>query len=253
MSTTRDYSFVFDYYYVLPAIIASPLLIYQALRARTKVLKLPEPEGERSGIEGVGDKLKLLILGDSAGAGVGVATQEEALSGQLKSLLNKTHQLDWTLIATSGHKTEDALDNLYKMQTNTYDVVLISLGVNDVTGFVSPKKWIQQCDALIDCLVSQYSAQRIIWSDFPKMEKFPALPQPLRWFIGARKNHLRKHLVNYIAQKERLELLEFPDLLAEQNQDIKDWVALDGFHPGPRVYTIWAQEFVKQFLGSEKE
>ena len=241
-----------NYYYFLPAFLVSPLLVYQGIRTRKKVLKLPEPDGERSGITGKGEKIKLLILGDSAGAGVGVATQDQALSGQVNAILQKTHQLDWTLIATSGHSTADALANLKSLKKESYDIVLISLGVNDVTGFVSPKKWIQQCDELVNLLVSKYSAQRVIWSDFPKMEKFPALPQPLRWFMGSRKNHLRKKLVAYILQKERVELLEFPDVLAEQEMDIKDWIAVDGFHPGPRVYTIWAQEFVKQVLGSNK-
>ena len=241
-----------NYYYFLPAFLVSPLLVYQGIRTRNKVLKLPEPDGDRSGITGKGEKIKLLILGDSAGAGVGVTTQEEALSGQVNAILQKTNHLDWTLIATSGHSTADALENLKSLKKESFDIVLISLGVNDVTGFVSPKKWIQQCDELINLLVSKYSAQRIIWSDFPKMEKFPSLPQPLRWFMGSRKNHLRKKLLNYILQKKSVELLEFPDLLAEHDMDIKDWIAIDGFHPGPRVYTIWAQEFVKKLLNPKK-
>lgn len=242
-----------DYYYFLPALIASPLLIYQGLRARAKVLKLPEPEGSRTGVVGNGERLKILILGDSAGAGVGVEHQDEALSGQVSSILRNTHELDWTLVATSGHNTKDALENLQQQIIKSqqhYDVVLISLGVNDVTGFVPPKKWIKQCNELVNLLRVEFSAKRIIWSDFPKMEKFPSLPQPLRWFIGARKNHIRKHLLRYISQNEHVELLEFPDLLAEQGMDIKDWIAADGFHPGPRVYSIWAQEFVKQLLDS---
>jgi len=239
---------MFDYHYYLPALFISPILIFQGLTIRKKVLKLSEPEGPRSGVVGQGEKIRLLILGDSAGAGVGVSTQDDALSGQVNAILQKTHKIDWRLIASSGHTTEDAFNTLKVQTRENYDVVLISLGVNDVTGFIAPKQWIQQCDELINLIKNEFSAKRIIWSDFPKMEKFPALPQPLRWFVGSRKNHLRKHLVNYISQKNGLELLEFPDVLAKQGQDIKDWIADDGFHPGPRVYKIWAEEFVKQLL-----
>ncbi len=237
-----------NYYYFLPALFVAPLLIYQGKKTRELTLKLPEPEGIREATVGQGERLKLLIVGDSAGAGVGVETQKQALSGQIAQNLSQTHQLEWKLIATSGHTTADVVEHLPAKETQDFDTALISLGVNDVTSFVSPTKWIIQCETLVQILEQKFSVQRTIWSDFPKMEKFPALPQPLRWFVGARKNHLRKHLVKYIETRKNLELLEFPDLLAEPEENIQDWIAADGFHPGPRVYTIWAEEFVKQLL-----
>ena len=239
---------MFRYWYLLLAVFLSPLLVFQGKQTRKKATKLPEPRGRREGITGQGETIKLLILGDSAGAGVGVNTQEQALSGQIANNLSQTHKLDWKLIATSGHTTANVVEYLPKQEAQEFDVVLISLGVNDVTSFVSPSKWIKQCELLTQILEQQFLAKRIIWSDFPKMEKFPALPQPLRWFVGARKNHLRKHLVKYIAARKNIELLEFPDVLEEPKENVWEWIATDGFHPGPRVYTIWAEEFVKQLL-----
>ena len=239
---------MFSYWYLLPSLFLSPILLKQGKETREKFLKLPEPEGSREGIVGQGEILKLLILGDSAGAGVGVETQEHALSGQIAKNLSKTHNLDWKLLATTGHTTADVVEYLPTKKGLRFDVALISLGVNDVTSFISPKKWIKQCESLIQILEQQFSVKRIIWSDLPEMEKFPALPQPLRWLVGARKNHLRKYLVKYISRRNNLELLVFPDELTESQENINDWIAIDGFHPGPRVYTIWAEEFVKQFL-----
>lgn len=237
-----------SYWYLLPTILLSPLLIKQGKETRAKTLKLPEPIGLREGIVGEGEKLKLLILGDSAGAGVGVKTQEEALSGQIAKNLSQTHNLDWKLFATSGHTTADVVEYLPTKKGLKFDIALISLGVNDVTSFISPRKWIRKCDVLIQILEQQFSVKRIIWSDLPQMEKFPALPQPLRWIIGLRKNHLRKYLVKYISNRNNIELLVFPDVLAESQGNIGDWVAIDGFHPAPRLYKIWAEEFVKQLI-----
>ena len=239
---------MFNYWYLFPALLLSPILLKQGKETRKKTLKLPEPRGQRKGIVGKGEQIRLLILGDSAGAGVGVATQALALSGQIVQNLSQTHQLEWKLIATSGHTTSDVVEHLPSKEKQVFDIALISLGVNDVTSFVSPGKWIKQCESLIQILEQRFSIKRIVWSDFPKMEKFPALPQPLRWFVGARKNHLRKHLLQYVSVRKNLELLEFPDLLSEPGENIKDWIAIDGFHPGPRVYSIWAEEFVKQLL-----
>jgi hypothetical protein len=44
----------------------------------------------------------LLVVGDSAAAGVGAATQDEALSGQLAVALAPTFRLHWKLLAFTG-------------------------------------------------------------------------------------------------------------------------------------------------------
>ena len=49
----------------------APLLVAQALRTRRVTPRLPEAAGERSGTQGEGPRLRLLVLGDSAAAGVG--------------------------------------------------------------------------------------------------------------------------------------------------------------------------------------
>lgn len=58
-----------------------PALIIQGKKVKKNTPRLPEPEGVREGITGQGKKLSILILGDSAAAGVGVKTQEDALLG----------------------------------------------------------------------------------------------------------------------------------------------------------------------------
>ena len=55
-----------------------PVLLAQGHYVRRVTPRLPEPEGLRQGVEGSGPPLRLLILGDSSAAGVGVATQAEA-------------------------------------------------------------------------------------------------------------------------------------------------------------------------------
>lgn len=46
-------------------------------------LILPEPPGAREGTHGNGPLLRLRVVGNSAAAGVGVASQDEDLCGQL--------------------------------------------------------------------------------------------------------------------------------------------------------------------------
>ena len=98
--------------YEFAAIGLAPFLIAQGLYIRAVTPRLPEPPGKRSGITGAGLPLSLLILGDSAAAGVGVSKQSLALSGQLVSALGSDFHVSWKLIAQTGHTAKEVLTKL---------------------------------------------------------------------------------------------------------------------------------------------
>src|SRR5512139_1667681 len=86
----------------------SPLLVAQAMHTRARVPRLPEAAGARDGVVGRGPvALRLLIAGDSSAAGVGVATQQQALAGQLVPRLaaRRSAPIHWALLARSGLTT----------------------------------------------------------------------------------------------------------------------------------------------------
>jgi hypothetical protein len=85
--------------HALATLALGPVLLAQGKRLRRTAPTLPEPAGEREGIIGDGPTLRLLILGDSAAAGVGADTQEAALAGQLAVALAPTFRLHWKLLA----------------------------------------------------------------------------------------------------------------------------------------------------------
>ena len=218
----------------LAAIGLAPLLIAQGLYVRHVTPRLPEPPGERCGIKGAGPSLSLLILGDSAAAGVGVSTQSHALSGQLVSALASDFRVAWKLIAKTGHKAEDVLSALEMASPEKFDVVVTSIGVNDVTHATSRRKWIDQQSRIIELLQSKFQAQRIILSSLPPMHLFPALPQPLRWFLGMKAKRLNDSLMNIVQDFKGCDYfqIDFPRETA--------YMATDGFHPGAPAYSIWA-------------
>ena len=112
----------------------APLLAAQGFYVRRTVPVLPEPPGSRHGTRGSGPLIRLLILGDSAAAGVGAVSQTEALSGQLVAALAADRQVTWRLIARSGYTTRGLLSHLQQHPlAGEWDVAVISLGVNDGT------------------------------------------------------------------------------------------------------------------------
>ena len=73
--------------YALTTLGLAPVLLPQALWTRWRTPRLGEPEGPRHGTLGSGPPLGLLVAGDSAAAGVGARSQDEALCGQLAQRL----------------------------------------------------------------------------------------------------------------------------------------------------------------------
>lgn len=211
-----------------------PVLIAQAVSVRKKAMKLPEPPGARQGQLGDGPDLKLLIVGDSSAAGVGVETQQEALSGQVTTQLAGTYCVDWCLVARTGFTTRDTIRHLQRQNDKTYDVIVVALGVNDVTRLLPLGLWRKQVEQLAGLLRVQFGAQHICFSGVPPMGGFPLLPNPLRWVLGRHSIRLDQGLRRFVAAQPDCSYVAL-DLPLDQSA-----MAIDGFHPGAQVYAAWA-------------
>lgn len=215
-------------------IALGPLLLAQGRRVRRDILRLPEPEGPRAGHAGNGPALSVLMLGDSATAGVGAPTQTIALSGRLVDRLATCHRVRWRLHAKTGWTVTDGLDALADLPRETYDVAVVSLGVNDVTTETPTIRWMQRYERLVERLQQSHEVQMVIACAVPPMARFTALPQPLRWYLGQRSHRLDKALRKWASQREGVHHLPFEGKL--QHDDLAE----DGFHPAPRLYDAWA-------------
>ncbi|WP_394388231.1 SGNH/GDSL hydrolase family protein [Shewanella woodyi] len=231
-----------SHYLVL--LLLAPLLTLQGLYVRRTSLVLPEAAGERAGSIGKGEKLNVLIAGDSAAAGVGVDKQDSALTGYLTRELAKDHYVIWALIAKSGSNTQDLIKHLSKVKGDKFDVVLLSLGVNDVLTPLSASKWQGQLGRLTQVLHHDFGAKQVWFTSVPPMERFPLLPQPLRWFLGRRAQEFNRVLASYVEQAECCGLVDLSVHLPKQEPDsIKSAkfsaMAADGFHPDESLYQLW--------------
>jgi lysophospholipase L1-like esterase len=212
-----------------------PLLAVQGLVVRRRVQRLPEATGPREGREGRGSPLRLLVLGDSAAAGVGAPHQRWALAGQLAAALSEQHALQWRLLAWSGARTAEATARLDAHADEPYDVVLTSLGVNDAVAGLSPARFAAQQAELFALLRGRHRARLVVASGLPPLHRFPALPQPLRAFLGARAAALDAALGELAAQLPGVAHLRLSDLPLDASA-----MAEDGFHPGLPAYRAWA-------------
>jgi lysophospholipase L1-like esterase len=219
----------------LAALALAPLLLLQGRRVRRRTPRLPEAAGARAGALGSGPPLRLLIVGDSAAAGVGVATQDEALAGRLAVALAAERTLAWRLQARSGAAAADLVRELAQAPGEPCDVALVSVGVNDVTGGTGESAWRAAIEQLIALLRGRHGASLVLLTSLPPMHLFPALPQPLRWYLGRRARRLDGILAGVVARHADCILLR-PQLPTQGGA-----IAADGFHPGPQGYAQWAR------------
>jgi len=222
--------------------VLMPVLLLQAIYLRMTVLRLPEAEGPRTGRVGQGPVLRLAILGDSSAAGVGVADQKDALLGQVTDRLQSRFTVDYRLLAATGSRTGDVLGWLQDMPAFGADVVVVALGVNDVTKGVSLRRWLRQQSALLDRLVHDFGVKYVIVSGLPPMRDFPLLPQPLRWVLGRQAARFDKALHAMVAGRR-----DATSITIDMRLD-RDNMSEDGFHPGPLVYAAWADAVTAQVL-----
>src|SRR5690554_299215 len=228
----------------LTKIALAPVLLLQGRQVKRDTPRLAEAEGVREGIMAPepghsAPGLRVLIVGDSAAAGVGGRTQDGAWMGQLIAELSGDFSLGWKLIARSGWTTGALMRALQKEDDAPCDVVVSSLGVIDVLGAKDPKIWRARQADLIALLEEKFGPSQIILTGVPPMHLFPSLPQPLRWFLGQSARRLNRELA-HLGEGLGYEVVtvDFP-LDAEV-------MAADGFHPGAVGYRIWAAQVAER-------
>lgn len=255
-------------------VILAPVYLYQGRKIKRDTVRLPEPHGERQGSvslsqnhhkAAIQDKpvLNMMIVGDSAAAGVGSETQQEALVGHLIPILQQLpaingsfSTLNWSLQATTGHTSFDILRRLYIMPTpiEPIDVMILSVGVNDTTSKVSVDKWQQQIKDIVSIAQRKFGVRELVFLSLPPMAQMPAIPAPLNNFVGAKASILDKTLQQICAANDGVTYMatDFARMIEEHSNgtpiDISVMFASDGFHPSSLMYGYWAQQVAERIV-----
>ena len=215
-------------------LLLTPVLVMQAVVTRSRMPRLPEAAGPRAGETGSGPLLRLLIVGDSAAAGVGVARQHDALAGHLSRALAAKcgARVQWRLLARSGVTSAQCLQMLTDEAPAEADVAVVVLGVNDVIEQVPSRRAVQSREAIANRLRNGHGVAHVVFAPLPPVHRFPGLPQPLRWVAGADARRHDAAVAQWAAG--RADVSHVPIDLP-LNRGV---MAGDGFHPGEPVYRV---------------
>ncbi len=217
----------------------APLLVGQAVLTRRRAPILPEAAGPRHGELGDGMvALRVLIVGDSSAAGVGVDHQRRALAGHLTRSLHQRLgvAVRWQLRARSGLTTAQVEAMLRADPPPPADVAVVVSGVNDVIDQVASHRAVLHRASLADWLLGEQRAAHVVFAPLPPVHRFPLLPQPLRHIAGAD------------ARRHDAAMARWANARGAAHGDVShvpielelgpEQMASDGFHPGEPVYRV---------------
>lgn len=142
-------------------------------------------------------------------------------------------QVQWHLYAKSGLNTREAYAFLDAQTLPAADLIVLALGVNDVTSQRRAGQFIADYQQLLWMLFNKTCAQNAVISGLPPLHILPVAPQPLRWYLGQCATRLDRSLQKLCAQATNLSYVSLQWAQAEH-------MARDQFHPGPSQYQQWA-------------
>jgi len=213
----------------------APLLIAQALQTRRRAPVLPEASGARDGRAGAGAEpsIRVLVIGDSSAAGVGVDVQDRAVVGFLvRTLVERGETVAWSLRAKSGLTTRGVHAWLERDPPAPADIAVVITGVNDVLEQVSAGRAVRDRAALAAWLLGRRLAAHVVFAPLPPIHQFPLLPEPLRRVLGGDARRHDRALGRWVATRDDVSHAHIDLVLSTAT------MASDGFHPGEPVYRV---------------
>lgn len=226
--------------------MALPFLVPQALYVRKTAPRFAPAGGPATGSWGTGRQTRLIGVGDSIIAGVGATELSRALVGQTAAALAASLDccITWQAHGVSGYNSTHILEHLLpELPDVAADYIIVSVGVNDVTGLTTLRKWRHNLSTLLDKLRIHSPEAVIAVAGMPPLHGFPLLPQPLRATFGMRGRSF---------EEQTRKVVEGLPLTVHVPIDFEPQAhrfAPDGYHPSEESYAVFGRHMADGLLG----
>lgn len=231
-----------------------PLLYFQGKKIRKTVPRLPEATGTEGLVGDDADSaIRLLSIGESTIAGIGVETHEIGFTGslarELASLRKKS--VHWKVYAKSGYTAKKIRKIIVPKIVNEHvDVIVVGLGGNDAFTLNSPNNWRTENRLLIETLREKFPEAAIVYANMPPIKEFPAFTNSIKFVVGNLVEILGEELCREVAHHKHVyynsEVIQFK-IWKQRYEEPGSEIAYfsDGVHPSKFTYQIWAKDLAK--------
>jgi lysophospholipase L1-like esterase len=218
--------------------LALPLYAVEGTRVRARTHRHPPPPGPVSGRVGgkAGEPLRLLVLGDSSSAAVGLTRQEDGLAPCLaEALCEKSGRpVEWRAAgfnsATAGMLRDHVVHNLEPVP---YTHVLLSVGFNDMKNYHARRRFLKEFGGLIYAVKARFPESRLYWSRMLDPADVPGLPPHLAAILKLRMSILDPVGACLCRERGATAIPAMRGLPARAFCD-------DGIHPSEAGFSGWA-------------
>jgi len=229
--------------------LAVPFLIPQALYVRKTAPRFAPAGGPPEGSVGRGKQTRLLAIGDSIIAGVGASELSKALVGQTAVALATSQNtcVSWQALGVSGYDSTKVLERLIpKLPGIDFDYIIVSVGVNDITGLTTIRSWRRNLSLLLSKLEAHSPNAVIAIAGMPPLHGFPLLPQPLRATFGMRGRSF-DDIARKVADGQRK-----AHHVAFDFEPDPDQFAPDGYHPSEESYAEFGRHMADRLIATKR-
>lgn len=183
------------------------------------------PVAWRDNASAPGAARRVLGLGDQAMVPEDGLNASQGITAYCAESLNGHADLEttWQVAGHAGATAGDVLATCRALDDLNADLILISMGINDVVGLTSLMRWQARIFDLV-VMIRQKSTAKIIFVGLPPMARFEPLPQPLRAVCG-----VRARLLDAIL-KRSISSLDFAAHLDFEEGALADVITDDGYH-----------------------
>lgn len=250
-----NFRYMFGALFTIPFL---PVMYFQGKRIKASVSELPPakgPSGQYTLPESTQEPLKLLTIGESTIAGIGVETHEEGFSGTLAKELAQAFQrsIDWKVYAKSGYAarrvTQEILPEIVESEV---DLIVVGIGGNDAFELNFPQRWRRDVMQLITELRERFPKSPIVFCNMPPIKAFPAFTPLIKTTIGNLVEILGKELQKLVKAYDHVfyhyDIITVEAWIGKYNieGEASDFFS-DGVHPAKLTYQVWAKE-ISQFI-----
>lgn len=247
-----------SYFGALSTIPLLPILYFQGKRIRDNFPSLPEAI-EPQGIVGNFTKqpLRVLLLGESTLAGVGVERHAEGFTGALTEKLAKhlKRNIKWRVYARSGYTANRMIYKIIPIiEEEQADLIVIGLGGNDAFHLNRPHQWRRSIHTLIEKLQLKFGQTPIVFMNMPPIKEFPAFTPVIHFTVGNLVEVLGFTLKDTIKRYNNVhfnqEIIRLDEWLVKLNLESynrSDFFS-DGVHPSKLTYQIWGKDMADYIL-----
>ncbi|MCP4072830.1 MAG: SGNH/GDSL hydrolase family protein [Hyphomicrobiales bacterium] len=225
-----------------------PVYLWQGLAVRRKAVRSSPPSPQTvEPVEGTGTPYRLLLLGDSSAAGVGVDDINLSLGGQMLKLLAEQtgRPVEIEIVgcnsATAGQIRDFVVPNI---ERRDFTHIIINIGTNDAKNFHTIRRFGREFGSLLYATKARFPRSSVLWSGIMDMEKVPSLPSPLNKILGARSREMLRCGESLCRDR----LAEVPQGFWDPSREN---FAADGFHASARGYQLWAKGLVTHIVSSD--